>query len=73
MLRILSLTPLDYDAYHSGRIVIRPPHPLDSAEEDGIEESELHFSIVQRVTGYGDKNAVIMDDCEQYYLARVVD
>jgi hypothetical protein len=73
MPRILSLAPLDCDEYHAGRIVVRQPHPLDSAEDEGIEESELHFEVVQLVTGFGDKNAIVMDDCEMYYLARVGD
>jgi len=71
--RILAPAPLDDDEYHAGRCAGRPPGPLDPAEDEGIEESGLHFEVVRRVTGYGDKNAVVMDDCEQYFLARVVE
>jgi hypothetical protein len=38
-----------------------------------IEDISRAFKVVKWVTVRGDKNAVIMDDCEQYYLARVGD
>jgi hypothetical protein len=56
MPRILSLTPIDYQAWHAGHITVRPPGPLDCAEDEEIEESELHFEVVKWVTGYGDRN-----------------
>jgi hypothetical protein len=61
--RILAPAPPDDDESHAGRIAGRPPHALDTSEDEGIEESGLHFEVVRRVTGYGDKNAVVMDDC----------
>ena len=72
-LRILRLTPLDYEVLHAGRITRKAPHPLDSPVDEGIEESEPHLSVVRRVTAHGENNAMVMDDGGQYYLARVTE
>jgi hypothetical protein len=57
----------------AGLITLSPPHLLHAPEDGVIEDISRAFKVVKWVTVRGDKNAVIMDDCEQYYLARVGD
>jgi hypothetical protein len=47
---------------------------LDAPEGVIIEDIGRDFAVVwSGQTAHGDMNAIIMDDGEQYYLARVVD
>jgi hypothetical protein len=74
MPRILSLAPIDYDDWHAGLITVRAWQPLDAPEAGIIEDIGRDFEVVWAgPTPHGGMNAVIMDDCEQYYLARVAD
>jgi hypothetical protein len=73
MPRIIRLAPLDYDDWHAGLITIRPWQQLEAPEDAIIEDIGRDFEVVwSEPTRYGKMDAVIMDDCAQYYLARVV-
>jgi hypothetical protein len=74
MPRILSLAPIDFRDWHGGLITVRPWQALGAPEAAIIEDIGNDFQVVwSGPTRHRDMDAVITDDGEQYYLARVVD